>query len=128
MSTATSDNQLLRVYQIDGTLVLTPSADLREFEFDQIEAAADVTLRRVDSGEIKNVVIDFRETDFYGSTALAFFVKLWKRVKSAGGRLAFCNVSAHEREILEITHLNTLWPLCESLPDALAVVARRGEP
>lgn len=123
MSSASTDEKLLRSRRVKDALVITPRVDLREFEFDQIEAAAESALRQVDSGEVRNVVIDFRETDFYGSTALAFFVKLWKRVKSAGGKLAFCNVSPHEREILEITHLHTLWPLCASLEEALAAVS-----
>lgn len=122
MSAASIEKKLLQTRKVNGTLVITPSADLREFEFDQIEAAAEMTLQQIDAGVAKNVIIDFRETDFYGSTALAFFVKLWKRVKSAGGNLIFCNVSAHEREILDITRLNTLWPLCGSLEEALAVI------
>jgi anti-anti-sigma factor len=122
MSMLSRDQKLLREQWYGDTVVITPSADLREFEFDQIEAAAEEILAEVDGGEVRNVVIDFRDTDFYGSTALAFFVKLWKRVKSQGGNLAFCNVSLHEREILEITRLNTLWPLCETLDEALATV------
>jgi anti-anti-sigma factor len=118
----TVNDSLLAERRIGNTLVITPSQDLREFEFDQIEAAAATTMREVDNRMIKNVVIDFRNTDFYGSTALGFFVKLWKRVRSGGGKMAFCNVSAHEREILDVTRLNTLWPLCGSLEDALATV------
>jgi anti-anti-sigma factor len=118
MTYLTDDKLLHEVYYGD-TLVITPAADLREFEFEQIEAAAEETLAELKSGAVRNVVIDFRKTDFYGSTALAFFVKLWKRVKSRGGQLAFCNVSVHEREILEITRLNTLWPICDSLTAAL---------
>lgn len=110
--------------QLRGTVaIVSPTADMRELEFEQIESAAEELLQQVDAGAIKNVVIDFTDTDFYGSTALAFFVKLWKRLRSKGGRLAFCNVSVHEREILEITHLSQLWPICGSLDDALAAVS-----
>jgi anti-anti-sigma factor len=117
-----SKHNMLQQRQVGQTLVITPTSDLREFEFDEVEAAAEFTLKQVGSGAARNVIIDFRNTDFYGSTALAFFVKLWKRVTSAGGELAFCNVSQHEREILEITRLETLWPLCDSLEQALAAV------
>jgi hypothetical protein len=30
------------------------------------------------------------------ATALAFFVRIWKRVRRRKGRMAFCNVSDHE--------------------------------
>jgi anti-anti-sigma factor len=61
------------------------------------------------------VVLDFSRTDFYGSTALASFVRLWKRASGHGGRMAFCCVSQHEREILAVTRLDSLWPVCRTV-------------
>jgi anti-anti-sigma regulatory factor len=63
--------------------------------------------------------------DYGGSTALGFFVRLSLAVRDRGGRMAFCNVSEHEREILETTNLDWLCPLCVSRQDALRAV--RGE-
>jgi anti-anti-sigma factor len=70
------------------------------------------------------VVLDFRKTDYYGSTALGFFVKLWKRVRDRDGRMAFCGVSDHEREILRVTHLDGMWPICSSREEAVQAVER----
>ena len=49
-------------------------------------------------------------------------MKLWKRVRANGGQMVFCNVSAHELEILELTHLNTLWSLCNSRDEAMKLI------
>jgi anti-anti-sigma factor len=108
----------------DGdTLVVTPLRDMGELEYAQIESGAKDLFDRLRDPAIKNVVLDFRETDAYGSTALGFFVKLWKRVcTQKNGQLAFCNVSPHEMEILNITKLSKLWPICPSRDAALAVV------
>lgn len=106
------------------TLVVTPLENLREFEFDRIETAAGGIFRQLELGGVKHVVLDFHKTDFYGSTALGFFVKLWKRVRAGGGRIAFCNVSPHEREVLQLTHLDHCWPVCGSLDEALQEVHR----
>lgn len=106
----------------EKTLIVTPLENLSELEFDRIESAADGVFQELDAGKVKNVVLDFRNTDFYGSTALGFFVKLWKRVLAGGGKMAFCNVSAHEHEVLTLTHLDRSWPVCSTLPDALAIV------
>ena len=76
------------------TLVVTPLENLREFEFDRLEAAAVGVFQEIEAKAVKNVVLDFGKTDFYGSTALGFFVKLWKRVRAGGGQLVFCNVSS----------------------------------
>ena len=104
------------------TLVVTPLENLREFEFDRLEAAAVGVFQEIEAKAVKNVVLDFGKTDFYGSTALGFFVKLWKRVRAGGGQLVFCNVSSHEREVLQLTHLDHCWPVCGSLEEALQVV------
>lgn len=101
------------------TLFLIPNTDLRELEFDALEAGSTEVFKELSSETINNVVIDFHKTDYYGSTALAFFVKFWKRIKSRGGKMIFCNVSKHEYEILVLTNLVSLWPICKTRQEAI---------
>jgi anti-anti-sigma factor len=96
--------------------------DLRELEYERIEAGAKEILELLNGTGIKNVVLDFGKTDNYGSTALGVFMKLWKRVSVRNGRMAFCNVSDHEKELLQITKLDHLWPICSSRSEALEAV------
>ena len=109
----------LRIEQVGETVVITPSKDLSELVFEQIEKEADQALQLLDDKLAKNVVVDFWQTDYYGSTALSFFSKLWKRVRVADGHMAFCNLSDHEREILAITKLDHLWTICDTREEAL---------
>ena len=104
------------------TLILIPNTDLRELEFDALEAGSAEVFKELESVTINNVIIDFYQTDYYGSTALAFFVKFWKRIKSRSGKMVFCNVSAHEREVLVLTNLSSLWPVCDSRDDAIKLI------
>ena len=104
------------------TLVLVPNTDLRELEFDALEDAAAKVLEALNSETVNNVIIDFHKTDYYGSTALAFFVKFWKRIKSRGGMMVFCEVSVHEREILELTNLISLWSVCKTRQEAIDII------
>jgi anti-anti-sigma factor len=92
--------------QSDDTLIVVPAVYPRELDNQRIEEGANRILELLDGTGIKNVVIDFHKTDCYGSTALGFFVKLWERVRRRNGRMAFCNVSDHEKEILQITNLD----------------------
>jgi anti-anti-sigma factor len=118
---------IFEVGRLGETIVVVPTIDLRELNYQRIEEGARKVLHLLDGTEIKNVVMDFGKTDYYGSTALGFFVKLWKRVRDQNGFMAFCNVSAHEKEILEITNLARLWPICSSRSEALkAVQAQKG--
>jgi anti-anti-sigma factor len=113
---------LFEVEREGDVVVVTPTADLREFEYQDIEAAAQGLLDLLGTAGAKGVVLDFHRTDSYGSAALGFFLRLWKRVSGQGGRMAFCNVSEHEREVLAVTRLDGIWPICRSRGEALQAV------
>ena len=110
---------ILPIEQIGDTVVITPRKDLNELAFEQIELEAKHALELLDGTQTKNVVLDFCYTDYFGSTALSFFVKLHKQVRELQGAMAFCNLSDHGREILNITKLDTLWPNCDSREEAI---------
>jgi anti-sigma B factor antagonist len=121
----TSMNDTEHLFELERhgeTVIVVPTVDLREFEFQQIEEQAQEVLSLLSNGDAKNVIVDFSRTDYYGSTALGFFVKLWKRVRAKDGRMAFCNVSQNEQEILDVTHLDRLWSICSNREEALKVV------
>jgi len=106
----------------DDTLVVVPVINLRESDYLKIEEAATDLFQLLDRSRYQNIVLDFYKTDFYGSTALSLFVKLWKWVRNRKGRLVCCNISEHEQEILEVAHLDLLWPICETRSEALRLV------
>ncbi len=120
MTTAT---RLIEVERQGDTLVLTPQEDLRELDYREIEAEGEELLRLAEDAAVKNVIVDFSRTDYFGSTALGLLARLWKRVRARGGRLALCHVSAHESEIMEVAGLTCFWPIHPSRQEALAAVA-----
>jgi anti-anti-sigma factor len=103
-------------------LVVIPTSNLRESAYEALDEGAKRVFDLLAAEDIKGVVLDFHRTDYYGSTALGFFLRLWKRISSRGGHMAFCNVSEHEREILAVTRLDTLWPTCRTRLEALKAV------
>jgi anti-anti-sigma factor len=115
---------LFEIEEFDNVLVVTPSADLRELDYQQIEQAGRKVLHMLADKQARSVVIDFRRTDYYGSTALAFFLSVWRAVRSRGGHLAFCHVSEHEMQVLSLMRLDTLWSVCDTREEALAAVQK----
>jgi anti-anti-sigma factor len=113
---------VFEVEQAGDTIIVVPTVDLRELDYQRIEDGARGILDLLDGAAIQNVVLDFHRTDYYGSTALGFFLKLWKRVRMRNGRMAFCNVSDHEQEILRVTGLDHAWPICSSRSEALKAI------
>lgn len=109
-------------------IILTPITDLRELDFAATEKAAGRVFDLLEKKHAKHVVIDLSKTDYYGSTALGFFVKLHKRVAEQGGQMAMCNISKHELDVLKITKLDRMWPVCESREAAIETVRSPRDP
>ena len=121
-----SENQLFSIQQEGETMILSPKLNLSELELSGFDQQTRDVMVSFEEGGYRNIVLDFSGTDYYGSTALGFFIKLWKRVRSVDGQFAFCEVSDYEREVLELTRLDSLWSICATRDDALAAV-RRGD-
>ena len=109
------------------TVIVTPSTDLGEFGYEQLVAESQKAMDLLDQTEgTRNAVINLQKTDYFGSTALGVFVKLWKRVRKRDGHMAFCGMSEHEREIIAVTKLDQLWSICDSQEAALKEVEAGG--
>jgi anti-sigma B factor antagonist len=122
-------NELFAVEWEGPTAIVSPTHNLGELDCDQITEGAEAVLALLDDSNCRNVVVDLGRSDYVGSTALGFFVRLWKRARAQGGRMVLCNVSAHEAEILEVTRLGDLWPTHASREEALrALRALNGSP
>jgi anti-anti-sigma factor len=115
--------KLIETRRVGEVVVVTPTSDLRELEHKRIAGEAEEVLALIGNDDARSVVLDFRNIEYYGSTALGFFVTLWKRVRERGGRMALCNVSEGERMILEATRLDTVWPICATIDEAMKSVA-----
>ena len=102
------------------TIIVTPAVNLREFEF--VESNVNEVIEVLSDLSIKNLVMDLQRTDYFGSSALALFVKLWKMMTGRNGGMVFCNLSEHEHEVLAVTKLDMLWRICESRAEAMKVV------
>lgn len=104
-------------------LIVTPAGDMGELEFELINLGIKEVLHAIQESSVKSLVMDFRKTTYFGSTALGFFLRVWKTISMRNGRMAFCNTSEHEREILKVTKLDTLWEICSTQADALQFVS-----
>lgn len=122
MDTAT--DRMIEVERLEDTLVLTARTDLRELEYEEIgvEQREVLQLMRNDPS-LRNAVVDFGKTDYFGSSALGLLTRLWRQVRDRGGRMALCHLSAHEEDILGVTGLGGIWPVFPSREEAIRAMA-----
>lgn len=116
--------KFIEIERVGETVVLIPQTDLTGYDFQKLDAITSELLGMLGAG--MSVVIDFHKTDYFDSIALAFLMRVWRRVRACNGHMAFCNVSDHEKEILHITKADTLWFICPSRSDALEILRKGG--
>lgn len=79
-------------------------------------------LEAVDQASPPYVVMDLSHTKFFGSAFIELLFLAWKRLKARGGNFALAGVTKYCLEVIEITHLDQLWPVCPTRDEALAKV------
>jgi anti-anti-sigma factor len=118
--------RIIEVERQGGTLVVTPQRDLRELDF-QVVQEAEESLRRLAADlSLRNAVVDFGKTDYFGSSTLGLLVRLRQELHRRQGRVALCRVSDNERAILEVTGYEDFWPIYPSREEALEALGRCG--
>ena len=93
----------------DGiTLVVVPLGSVGSLAGEDVNAELEDLVRRFGQSRLKHVVFDFHQVPYFGSTMLGAMHALWKHVAAANGKMAVCNVSDVEREVLDVSRFNTL--------------------
>lgn len=116
------DTKTFLVERDDDTLIVVPVRDLGSFAEEDIQDELAEAIRRFQNPEVRHVVVDFENIVYFGSTMLSAINKLWKTSRQAGGKLALCHLTPRQREVLDVTKLNTVWPICDDREDAVRLV------
>jgi anti-anti-sigma factor len=80
------------------------------------------TLAELDGIGTRTVVLDCSELEWLDSTGLAFVVGLRNTLVASEGRFALVNTNPRIGEILQITRLETILPVFESVHEAAAAL------
>ncbi|MGH3714602.1 MAG: STAS domain-containing protein [Micromonosporaceae bacterium] len=95
------------VIALSGDLDLATAPELRTA---LLEALEDRT----------TIVVDMTDLRFLDSTGLGVLVRVHKKAKAAGGVVAFAAVPRNVTKILEVTCLDRVFPVYDSVAAALA--------
>ena len=82
---------------------------LDEYVLDQVR---DFILESIKSADPPKIVIELSHTKFFGSSFIEVLFRVWNRVNGQpGGAFAIAGLTPYCLEVLEVTHLDKLWPL-----------------
>ncbi|OYW11773.1 MAG: hypothetical protein B7Z55_18925, partial [Planctomycetales bacterium 12-60-4] len=119
-----SDHTLTQVHPVGDVSVVEfgPNCELVE---DQIlEALGAELLAAVRAADPPRVILDLTRTKFFGSGFIEVLLRVWKELQhKPQARMILCGVQIYCREVLEITHLDQLWPIVATRDEALERMA-----
>jgi len=75
--------------------------------------------KELDEAHLK-IILDFSATQAIDSTALGAIVQVFKTLRSKDGSLRLCEVGTGVRRVLAITRVDRVFPIHETLSEALA--------
>lgn len=112
--TITLDSRL-----VGHVLVVTPRRTVSSLAGDDLQAELSAILDRIAQPDVQAIVLDFGQTEYFSSMMLESLRRFDTKARAADVRMALCNVPAVGRETLRITHFDTLWPIFDSLEEAI---------
>ncbi len=103
----------------DGVTVVAFGPEYESIGEDKLAGIAAAMLQAAEA-DPPRVALDLSHTQFFSSSFIEVIFRTWNRLKARpGGRLVLCGLTPYCREILEVTNLTHLWPVC---PDRRAAV------
>lgn len=103
-------------------LVITPLRGISSFAEEAVQQEMSTLLKRIETGDVRALVVDFSRLEYFGSNMLEALRILWKQLRPRQGKLVVCGLSTVGREIIHLARFDTLFPVVETLDDALARV------
>ncbi len=95
------------VVGVDGQLIVSNRHELKQKVLD----AAD--------GGARKILVDFSDTGYIDSSGLGALVSLAKKLREVDGELRLAGLNEDLRTLFELTKLDTLFAITESVDDAL---------
>ena len=97
----------ITVIEVEGQLIVGNRQELKQKVLEELDGGA------------RNFAIDFDKTGYIDSSGLGVLVSLSKKIREQGGELRLASLNEDLRTLFELTKLDTLFQISESLDGAL---------
>ena len=116
-----NESLTLTVDELTGVTVITFGADFRHLDDSIVDDAGRQLQAIVQDLASPRVALDLSAVEFFGSSFIEAMFRAWKTLNlRPGAKLGLVGLRPYCREVVEITHLNRLWPLFATADDAFA--------
>jgi len=115
--------KVFEVVQDAATVIVIPQGDTVSFRYNDIHLESNRILRLLDDASVKNVIIDFGDTNYASSVVIGALIRVARKATNQGGQSVICSVTERMRDILTTMNLFQLWPSHSTREEALAALA-----
>jgi len=112
----------------NGSLVVfTFGSEFEAIDGSLVNEAEKNLLEAVNDDDCRTLLLDMRNTRFFGSAFIESLIRVWNRLKVRdGSSLRICNLQPYCEEVLTITHLNQIWGIHSTRQDAITAIEASG--
>ena len=107
----------------NGVTIIELGPDYRRIEAVSYRRREEELIGAVRAADPPKVVVDLSQTEFFSTLFLGSLINVWDGLKKRNGQLVLSGLSEFCREIIEITHLDSLWRLYDTRDQAVADLA-----
>lgn len=102
-----------------GDVTVVNFVDKKILDEQNIQVIGEQLFSLVDELGRRKILLNFGNVEFLSSAALGKLITLNRKLQSAGGKLALCNIAPPIYEVFEITKLNKLFAIHKDEQGAL---------
>ncbi|MBT6157575.1 MAG: STAS domain-containing protein [Planctomycetaceae bacterium] len=116
------------VEQRGSVTVVLLGPDFENVDEAVLEDASSVILEVSQTANPPLVVVDLSHTKFFGSAFIETLFRAWNRLNAEeGGRFCISGLTPYCREVIEVTHLDRLWTLSDTVDEAVATLSAEND-
>ena len=107
----------------NGITIISLGPEYENLDEPGLEGLKDMVLDVARSADPPLVILDLSHTKFFGSAFIEILFRTWNRLKGRdGGLLCISGLTPYCKEVIEVTHLNELWKIFDTLEEAVAAL------
>lgn len=121
----TSSSTTPEITNRDGVTVIGLGIEYENLDEHLLDRLREVMLEVAKTADPALLVLDLSNTKFFGSAFIEILFGLASCLQSRGGQFALCGLTPYCREVLTITHLDSLWPIFANREEAVSALRKQ---
>lgn len=115
-----SDDRSFQVERKNDIAVVHLGPDYGSIEGELVKETEKKLLDVAQDENCSHLILDMSHTRFFGSSFLEALVRVWNELKKhEHGSLQLCSLQKYCQEILDVTHLDRIWEVCDNCEQAI---------